>query len=131
MNSCDEYAIKTLRYLDNDLEGQEREDFLSHLASCVNCRAHVEAEKNLSATLHRLRPLYAAPAGLRERFAMAEIETPASSGAQDSIYHQTSRVLRARLSVGLQSLMNWRVLVPAAVAIALCLAFVPNIERRV
>jgi len=27
--------------------------------------------------------------------------------------------------------MNWRVLVPAGVAIALCLAVVPNIERRV
>ena len=131
MNSCDEYAIKALRYLDNDLEGQERADFISHLAACVNCRAHVEAEKELSATLHRVRPLYSAPIGLRDRLAMATIETPASSGAQGSIYRQGSRILRPRLSGVLHSLPNWRVLAPAAVAIGLCLAIVPNIERRV
>jgi len=131
MNSCDEYAIKTLRYLDNDLEGEEREDFLSHLAVCITCRAHVEAEKELSATLHRVRPLYSAPVGLRDRLAMAAMEHQASSRAQDSIHQQGSRILRARLSSGLQSLRNWRVLVPAAVAIGLCLAIVPNIERRV
>ena len=129
MNSCDECAIKTLRYLDNDLEGQELEDFLSHLAACVSCRAHVEAEKELSATLHRVRPLYSAPVGLRDR--LAAMENQASSRAQDSIYQQRSRILRARLWSGLQSLRNWRVLAPAAIAIGLCLAVVPNIERRV
>jgi len=131
MNSCDECAIKTLRYLDNDLEGQEREDFLSHLAACVNCRAHVEAEKELSATLHRVRPLYSAPVGLRDRLAMAAMENQASSRALDSIYKERARIFRARLSNGLRSLGNWRVLAPAAVAIGLCLAIVPNIERRV
>jgi len=131
MNSCDECAIKTLRYLDNDLEGQEREDFLSHLVTCANCQAHVEAERELSATLHRVRPLYSAPVGLRDRLAMAVIETPASSGDQGSIYQQWPRILRARLSSGLQRLTNWRVLAPAAVAIGLCLAVVPHIERRV
>jgi anti-sigma factor RsiW len=130
MNSCDEYAIKTLRYLDNDLEGHEREDFLSHLQSCANCRAHVEAEKELSATLHRVRPLYSAPVALRDRLAAA-IDNSASSGVQDSIYQHASRILRERLSGGLQRLATWRVLAPAVLAIGLCLAIVPNIERRV
>ena len=46
MNSCDEYAIKTLRYLDEDLEEYELEDYLSHLDSCARCREQLEAEKN-------------------------------------------------------------------------------------
>jgi hypothetical protein len=61
MNSCDEYAVKALRYLDNELDGQELEDYLSHLKSCGSCLAHVQAEKELSTTLHRFRPLYSAP----------------------------------------------------------------------
>jgi anti-sigma factor RsiW len=131
MNSCDEYAVKILRYLDNDLQGLELEDFLSHLDSCAGCRAHVEAEKELSASLHRSRPLYPAPAALRDWLTAAVIENPASRGAQDSIDQHASRILPERLSGALQRLASWRVLAPVAVAIALCLAVVPNIERRV
>jgi hypothetical protein len=130
MSSCDEYAIKTLRYLDEDLEGQELEDFLSHLDSCAWCREQLEAEKELSATLHQSRPLYSAPVALRDRVA-AVIRNPRSSRDQASNYEPASRNLRERLSRGIQSLSSWRILVPAALAIALCLAVVPNIERRV
>jgi hypothetical protein len=130
MSSCDEYAIKTLRYLDEDLEGQELEDFLSHLDSCAWCREQLEAEKELSATLHRCRPLYSAPLALRDRVG-AVIDNPASSRVQDSIYQPASRNLRERLSGAIQSLSSWRILVPAALAIALCLAVVPNMERQV
>jgi anti-sigma factor RsiW len=131
MNSCDEYAVKTLRYLENDLEGPELEDFLSHLESCANCRAHVEAEKALSATLHRSRPLYSAPAALREWVAVAVNQNLASSRVQDSTYRRASRILGERLSAALQRLPSWRVLAPAALAIALCLAFVPDSVRHV
>lgn len=127
MKSCDEYVIKTLRYLDEDLEGQELEDFLSHLNFCANCREHLEAEKELSATLHRARPLYSAPAALRARLAV----NVSSNRDRDSIYRRVYRVARGRLSGTLPLIANWRVPVPAAVAIALCLAVAPNIERRV
>jgi hypothetical protein len=131
MNSCDEYAIKALRYLDNALEGLELENFLSHLDSCASCRAHLDAEKELSATLHRSRPLYSIPAALRDRLTAAVIESPAASGPHDSIYQRASRILGGRLSGSLQLLGSWRVLAPAALAIVLSLAVVPNIERQV
>ena len=131
MKSCDEYAIKALRYLDNDLEGRELDDFLSHLESCANCRAHLEAEKELSATLHRSRPLYSAPVALRHRVAAAVVHNSTSSRVQDPNYQRASGILRGRLSASLQLLGSWRVLTPAAVAIVLCLVVVPNIERRV
>jgi anti-sigma factor RsiW len=130
MNCSDEYAIKTLRYLDDDLEGQELEDFLSHLKSCANCREHLEAEKKLSATLHRTRPLYSAPAALRERVAAATMQAT-SDRVQDSTRWYAFRLQGKDVSGLLQRFANWRVLAPAAVVIALCLAVVPNIERRV
>jgi hypothetical protein len=130
MNGCDEYATKTLRYLDNNLEGQELEDFLSHVKSCASCQEHLEAEKKLSATLHRSRPLYLAPAALRDRVAAAT--TPATSrGVQDSARWHAPRLQGKGVSGTLQRFANWRVLAPAAVVIALCLAVVPNVERRV
>ena len=130
MNSCDEWAITTLRYLDNDLHGQELEDFLLHLESCASCREHFRAEKELSATLHRSRPLYSAPAALRDRVAAATMQAP-SSGAQDSTRGHASRFLGEHVSGILQRPANWRVLAPVAIVIALCLAVVPTVERRV
>jgi anti-sigma factor RsiW len=130
MNSCDEYAIKTLRYLDDDLEGQELEDFHSHLESCARCREQLRAEKELSAALHRCRPLYAAPRALRNRLSANVLENVASNRGQDSTHRLVSRIAGERLSRTLQLPSRWRVLAAAAVAIALCLAVVPNIERR-
>jgi mycothiol system anti-sigma-R factor len=78
MSSCDEYAIKASLYLDKDLEGHELEDFLSHLDSCPRCLEHLEAERELSAILHRSRPLYSAPVAFRDRMA-AVINNPTSS----------------------------------------------------
>jgi anti-sigma factor RsiW len=130
MNRCDEYATKTLRYLDNDLEGQELEDFLSHLQSCASCQEHLEAEKKLSATLQRSRPLYLAPAGLHARVAAASMQAM-SNRVQDSTRRHASRLQGKDVSGTLQRFANWRVLAPVAIAIALCLAVVPNVERRV
>jgi hypothetical protein len=131
MNSCNEYAIKTLRYLEKDLEGEELEDFLSHLDSCARCREQLEQEKELSAALHRSRPLYSAPVELRDRLAASITENVAQNRGQDSSDQRASRIARERLSGTLQLLASWKILAPAAVAIALCLAVVPNIERRV
>jgi anti-sigma factor RsiW len=130
MNSCDEFAVNTLRYLDNDLDAQEMEDLLSHLDSCPSCRERLEAEKKLSATLHRSRPLYSAPAALRDWVAAATMQAT-SSGVQDSANRNASRLQSKDVASTWQRFVNWRVLAPAAVVIALCLAVVPNIERRV
>jgi anti-sigma factor RsiW len=130
MNRCDEYATKTLRYLDNDLEEQELEDFLSHSTSCASCRERLEAEKKLSATLRRSRPLYSAPAALRARVAAATMQAT-SSRVQDSTRWHASRLQGKDGSATLRRLANWRVLTPVAIAIALCLAVIPSVERRV
>lgn len=129
MKACDEYVVKTLRYLGNDLKGPELEDFRLHLEACANCRVHLEAERALSKRLHRSRPLYSAPAELRDRVSAAIQE--ASSSRQLNPLYEYARSSLAQLPGVLERLSNWRVLVPTTLAILLSLALVPSIVRNV
>ena len=131
MNPCDEYAVKRLRYLDHELKGQELEDFRSHLESCADCRAHLEAEKALSETLHRSRPLYSAPAALRDRVAAVVAQHSEPNRAQDRVDQRAHRTFGKGVSGVLERLSSWWVLAAAAVVLTLCLAFVPDIVRNV
>ena len=126
---CDEYAVTVLRYLDNDLEGQELEEFRSHLDSCANCQSLVEQERALSKLLDRSRPLYSAPSGLRARVSGATLRHFSSTRGANRFPHSAFQALVNGLTgMGRRQL---RVLAPAALAIALCLAFVPNMVRNV
>ena len=131
MNPCDEYRVNTLRYLDNDLKGQELEDFRSHLESCSNCRAHLEAEKALSQTLHRSRPLYSAPVALRERVAAAVIQYEGLKSGEDQVDRQARRIFGEVPSGVFARLSSWRMLAPVAVFLVVCLAIVPDAVRHV
>jgi len=131
MNPCDEYVVKTLRYLGNDLEAKDLEDFRSHLESCAECRAHLEAEKALSRTLHRSRPLYSAPAALRDRVTAAVIQHRVADKVQDRVHQRAFRILGKQLAGALERLSGWQVLAPAAAVLALCLVIVPDTVRHV
>jgi anti-sigma factor RsiW len=131
MDSCDEIVVKTLRYLDNDLQGQELEEFRAHLLFCAYCRAHLESEKALSQTLHRSRPLYSAPATLRARVSALAIQHSVPDRVEGQVDRRLLGILGKRLSDAPDRILRWRILVPAAVVLALCLAVVPNIERNV
>jgi hypothetical protein len=52
MNRCDEYRVKILRYVDDDLQGNELDDFRTHLDACVDCRVSLEAEQALPRIFH-------------------------------------------------------------------------------
>jgi anti-sigma factor (TIGR02949 family) len=67
MNACDEYRLSIPLYLENELSGDELEDFRTHLTTCTACKASLEEEQALSSLLRRSRPLYPAPKTLRER----------------------------------------------------------------
>jgi hypothetical protein len=67
MSFYDKYRAKTLRYLENDLQGEELDAFRNHLETCGGCRVSLEAELKLSLVLRRSRPLYSAPDRLRSR----------------------------------------------------------------
>lgn len=130
MNPCDGFENKTLRYLDDDLKGQELEDFLSHLQSCVNCRAHLEAEKALSQALHQCRPLYSAPRAVRDRIAAAQVLDASRGGVQVPGDRREHRIFGKVLPGILQHVPSWRILTPAAIVLVLCLAVVPDMLRH-
>jgi len=76
MKGCDDYDATVQLYLDNELSGQNLEDFRAHLEECESCRTKLEEEERLSALLHRSQPLYLAPDALRERVMQATESFP-------------------------------------------------------
>jgi anti-sigma factor RsiW len=128
--SCGDFAVWILRYVDNELSGQELDDFRSHLGSCANCQAQVEEEKALSQLLHRSRPLYSAPTELKARIS-AVTERALSPDTPSRLHQPALQPWIGRwASIG-QRLPRLRVLAPALLAIALCLVLVPNVVRNV
>jgi mycothiol system anti-sigma-R factor len=120
MNPCDDLNVDLLRYLDNDLSGEELKHFRAHLNSCAHCRDRLEREQALSSLLRDSRPLYSAPAELRVQISAA-IE--GHSGRDRSRRHWWRHTLPLTLS--------WRMLVPAALVVVFCLISLPNIVQNV
>jgi mycothiol system anti-sigma-R factor len=67
MKDCGDYRESILLYLDKELSVSQVIEFHAHLEICEACRQVLEAEKELSHVLYRSRPLYFAPATLRDR----------------------------------------------------------------
>ena len=129
MGPGDEYRVKTLCYLNDDLHGQELTDFRGHLEACADCRANMEAERQLSRLLHRSRPLYFAPAALRSRVSAIVLhhsEPPARIG----FYESTLQLLQ-NLVDPVRRLLNARMLALVVLLLGCLFAFVPNAVRRV
>jgi len=101
MNVCDEQSSNILLYLDNELSGQELEDFRAHLAGCAACKAQLEEENELSALLHRARPLYSAPEELRARVSATQ-QVPLFGSASERLRQRVVRLLQMPLG-GIQS----------------------------
>jgi anti-sigma factor RsiW len=132
MSLCDEVGLKALLYLENRLEGQELQDFLEHLKVCPNCRARVEEERALSRVLHRSRPLYSAPAGLRARVAaMVEQEQPAAIDSRETFYERFLRFMRSEFGDPVRRFARVRLLAAVVGVALLALALVPNAVRHV
>ena len=120
MKLCDDLNVDLLRYLDNDLSEQDFKYFRAHLDTCVYCQDRLERERALSRFLHESRPLYSAPAELRIQVSAA-IE-------RNSLRYRPRWDRWRRVS---PLVLNWKMLVPAALVIALCLMAVPNIVQNV
>jgi anti-sigma factor RsiW len=132
MDSCSEHSINMLRYLDNELSARELEAFSAHLKVCSDCNARLQEEQQLSHLLRRTRPLYPASAALRARLssAVGQHAVPLTAPTYRP-YDSVVRILR-RLSQNWGELASsWKVLVPAALGIVLCLIFLLDAVRSV
>jgi len=131
MTECDEYRVKVLRYLDDDLQGRELDDFRSHLKACADCRAALEAEQALSSLLHRSRPLYSAPPALRSRVSAAVMQHSASKPTRLNIYLGALHALQRVLVDPVRRVSSMRVLALVVLLLGFLFAFVPNVVRQV
>lgn len=130
-STCGNFAVAILLYLDNELKGRELEEFRAHVDTCAHCQAQLKAEEGLSRLLQRTRPLYSMPPDVRARVSAAVAQNSAELPAADAYSQATlPSVRRLRPGIGWR-LPHVRVLVPALLAIAVCLALVPNIARQV
>ena len=117
MNSCDN-DVNLLRYLDNQLSGQELETFCAHLQNCLTCKVRLEEERTLSAVLHRSRPLYRAPEELRSQVREILKQHPAASGAPGTC-ERLIRILQRPLLNRWPHLPSWGMWVPTLVVLTL------------
>ena len=120
MKPCDDLNVDWLRYLDNDLSEQEFKYLRAHLDACVYCQDRLEWERALSRSLQESRPLYSAPAELRSQISAAIEEYAARGQSRSDSWWLASPMI-----------LSWKMLVPAALVIALCLMAVPNIVQNV
>ena len=131
MTPCDDYRVKTLRYLDEDLQGRELDDFRNHLEACPDCRASLEEERTLSHLLRRSRPLYSAPAALRSRVSAVAMQHSQSKPARVSFYQGALQMLQRDLVDPARRVLSMRVLALVVLLLGFLFAFVPNVIRQV
>jgi anti-sigma factor RsiW len=129
MNACDGYTVDLLLYLDNELGGEKLREFLAHLRICSYCRASLEEQLELSATLRESRPLYSAPPKLRARVA-ASLVRQGSDRTITQLYESVRQRLRTIFPSGERVIPRWRVLAPAVLGVTLCLLLISNLVRE-
>ena len=124
MDHADEYSAYIVRYLENQLDDSELEDFCSHLAGCFQCKEDLIQERALSRVLHRSRPLYTATAGLRARVA---VMVRTSALARDQ-----GKATRQILPYRMQLPARWKVLIPTALLVMILgIILLPDFIQKV
>ena len=66
MNRCEDIRERLGLYLDNELQGEERSQFESHLRDCESCRSLTAAEDRFLNSVRDSRPLYVASPDLKK-----------------------------------------------------------------
>ena len=130
MNDCGDYTVDLMLYLDGELSGGKLTEFLAHLPTCAHCRASLNDQLALSATLHRFRPLYSAPPRLRARVA-ARLAKPESQTIAGRLNARIGQTLSLTLRNAGRLIPRWQVLVPAVLGMMLCFVLVSNSVREV
>ena len=107
LTQCQKILAQIYLYLDDELQGGERDYVESHLADCPGCRAAFARESNLHQAICDCRPLYVSSPELRERVKAILNDAPAP--------HRASMRLRRRVGRAIGSAGTRRFLVAAVI----------------
>src|SRR5262245_42576866 len=107
MRNCTDIQSRLSLYLDNELQGDERVEFESHLRECLPCRLLAQAEQRFLGGVRAAKPMYVASPDLTDRV-RAVLDLP----AKDSVSSHRSRVIvtmaAAALLLLLLPILIWR-----------------------
>lgn len=131
MDSCSDYSLDILRYLDNQLSGAELNSFLDHLKICHKCTVQMEEEQALSQLLRRSRPLYAAPLAFRARISEVLNQPPARRRTSEWLYGRIMPILRDSWRGLAHYSPRWSLALPALLVALVGLIFLPDAIQHV
>jgi mycothiol system anti-sigma-R factor len=131
MSVCDDYRSMIPLLLDNELSGNELQEFQEHLTSCTDCKEYLTAEQALSQLLRRTRPLYQAPEVLRSRVSgILSSEDYSGLGASEPLRHRISRILASPLGSAAQPAFGWKQWAAVGLLIVFAFLFIPQMVKR-
>jgi len=120
MSSCKEISAQLPFYVDDELHGEDRKAFESHVENCANCRKALARERVFLEGIRDVGPLYDVPAGLQARVEPVlnnetRVATPASL---------PRRGLSARVLLGISKTGWMGVAASVVIVIALSIIYV-------
>ena len=108
MKNCVSIHERLSLYLDNELQGDERTDFETHIESCDSCASFVEKELAFLNAIRKSAPLHVASPELKTRVARA-VDGSAKPPAARTRVRKWALPIAAALLVLLLPVVIWRV----------------------
>jgi len=131
VSACDDYRSTIPLFLDDELSGNELQDFQRHLADCSECKELLAGEQTLSRLLRRNRPLYEAPEVLRTRVSdILSSEARSGFSAPERLRQRILRILASPLRSATELSFRWGRLAAVGLVIVFALLFVPQMVER-
>ncbi|HTZ90526.1 MAG TPA: zf-HC2 domain-containing protein [Alloacidobacterium sp.] len=132
MSGCDDYRSMVPLFLDDELSGNDAEDFRKHIASCTDCRQLLAEEQELSQLLHRTRPLYQASEALRARVSRILFsEVHSGVRAPERLRRRILRILVSPLRGFAEPTLRWKQVTAVALVTIMAFLFIPQMLQRV
>lgn len=119
MDRCDDVRARYALYVDEELEGAERDAFEAHLRRCPACSLSVQTERALLETVRGSQPLYIASADLRERVARIVNESQPALAAPPSLKERIRESLAELSTRRTSRRMRWSLAVTAILILIL------------
>ena len=131
MTACDDYHTMIPLFLDDELSGNELQEFQEHLKGCADCKELLEEEQALSQLLRRNRPLYEAPEVLRTRVSsLLSSEDRSAFHAPERLRKRILRRLAVPLRGAPEAAFGWKRLAAVGLVIVFAFLFAPQMVQR-
>ena len=107
MKNCDHIRARLALYLDNELQGEDRNEVAGHVQSCEACRVALEDERRFLRAIREARPLVSVAPEVREKVSVLFETHPVKT--RPNYKKRIGIAVAASLVVLLLPLLVWRV----------------------